>query len=293
MWKIPQPRRLAPRIEIPETPQHLGLRRNARRRASSNPPAAPVGFSSETGSLKSEPDKRSPPCPSAMHLCACGSLLDRAIERSPGVRLDDRATGVCSAEDVMSGKRTGTSKAPREQRVSGSDAGSPDDHPTSVSPSIQIGIGVLLVSAAGYVDAIGYIALGGSFASFMSGASISLGVGVSEGDWGAVYHGAFLITAFLAGAIGATVLAGVAGVWALPIVLLLEGGLLAGAVLLAWTGWSASVSIFPVVTAMGVQNTALRPMDGVRLGVTYMTGTLVNLGQGVGRAGPCSGAAGH
>ena len=34
----------------------------------------------------------------------------------------------------------------------------------------------------------------------------------------------------------------------------------------------------PVVAAMGVQNTALRPMNGVRLGVTFMTGTLVSVG---------------
>ena len=35
---------------------------------------------------------------------------------------------------------------------------------------------------------------------------------------------------------------------------------------------------------MGVQNTALRPVDGLRLGVTFTNGTLVSLGLGVGRA---------
>lgn len=38
----------------------------------------------------------------------------------------------------------------------------------------------------------------------------------------------------------------------------------------------------PVVAAMRVQYTALRPMNGVRLGVTFVTGTLVSVGQGVG-----------
>src|SRR5690606_18510047 len=50
------------------------------------------------------------------------------------------------------------------------------------------------------------------------------------------------------------------------------------------TGWPASASIIPVVAAMGFQNTALRPVNGVRLGATFMTGTLVSLGQGIGRA---------
>jgi uncharacterized membrane protein YoaK (UPF0700 family) len=43
---------------------------------------------------------------------------------------------------------------------------------------MQIGVGVLLIAVAGCVDAIGYVALGGFFASFMSGASVSLGSGI-------------------------------------------------------------------------------------------------------------------
>jgi uncharacterized membrane protein YoaK (UPF0700 family) len=148
----------------------------------------------------------------------------------------------------------------------------------------RIGLGVLLTAVAGYVDAVGYIALGGFFASFMSGASISLGIGMSEGHWNAVYQASLLIAAFLASATVATVVGELTGIWALPIVLLLEGGLLALTVVLSETGWSRFDSIFPVVAAMGVQNTTLRPVEGVRLGVTFMTGTLVSVGQGLGRA---------
>ena len=53
-----------------------------------------------------------------------------------------------------------------------------------VSTRTQIGLGVLLTAVAGSVDAIGYLALGGFFASFMSGASISLGIAISESQWG-------------------------------------------------------------------------------------------------------------
>jgi uncharacterized membrane protein YoaK (UPF0700 family) len=149
---------------------------------------------------------------------------------------------------------------------------------------VHSSLGILLVAMAGYVDAIGYLALGGFFASFMSGASISLGVGICEGDWGAMQGAILVIAAFLVSAVVATITAGIVGIWALPTVLLLEGGLLAGAVALAANGRSPSVSILPVVAAMGVQNTALHPVQGVRLGVTFMTGTLVSLGQGIGRA---------
>jgi uncharacterized membrane protein YoaK (UPF0700 family) len=153
-----------------------------------------------------------------------------------------------------------------------------------ISPRAQLGLGVSLTAIAGYVDAIGFIELGGLFASFMSGASVSLGVGVGEGQWAPVYEGAFLIAVFLCGATAATVIAGLAGLWALPMVMLLEGGLLAGAALLTGTGFAASLAILPAVAAMGVQNMALRPVDGVRLGVTFMTGTLVSVGQALGAA---------
>jgi uncharacterized membrane protein YoaK (UPF0700 family) len=79
---------------------------------------------------------------------------------------------------------------------------------------------MLLTAIAGYVDAIGYIELGGLFASFMSGATISLGVGISECHWDAAYQGILLIAAFLCGATAATVIAGITGVWALPTILL-------------------------------------------------------------------------
>src|SRR5690606_2152864 len=120
--------------------------------------------------------------------------------------------------------------------------------------------------------------------SFMSGASIALGIGISEANWSAVPEAGRLIAAFLAGAVAATVIAGRVGVWALPAVLVLEGALLAGAVGLLALRRPLSVCILPVVAAMGVQNTALRPVDGVRLGVTFMTGTLVSLAQALGRA---------
>jgi uncharacterized membrane protein YoaK (UPF0700 family) len=152
-----------------------------------------------------------------------------------------------------------------------------------IARSVQVGVGVSLTAVAGFVDAVGYIELGGFFASFMSGASISLGVGVGESRWAAVQHAGILVTAFVAAATAASMISGLMRRWALPTVLLLDGGCISAAALMAGTGWTPSVAVIPVVAAMGVQNTALRPVDGVRLGVTFMTGTLVSLSEALGR----------
>lgn len=40
-----------------------------------------------------------------------------------------------------------------------------------------------LSALAGYVDAVGFMTLGGFFVSFMSGNSTRLGVGLSSGEW--------------------------------------------------------------------------------------------------------------
>lgn len=148
----------------------------------------------------------------------------------------------------------------------------------------QVASGVLLTAVAGFVDAVGSMSLGGLFASFMSGASVSLGGGLGDGRWDPVYQGALMIAAFLGGVTLGTVLTGVARIWALSALLFLEALFLAGAVFLAQSGWSASTVILPVVTAMGLQNTALQPVNGVRLGVTFITGTLVSLGRSIGQA---------
>ncbi|MCB1884591.1 MAG: DUF1275 family protein [Geminicoccaceae bacterium] len=153
-----------------------------------------------------------------------------------------------------------------------------------VGRPLQVATGLLLTAVAGFVDAIGIIALGGLFASFMSGASVSLGIGAGGGQWGVAYQGALMIVVFLGGVALGTVVAGVAGAWGLPVALALDAVLLTGAVLLADRGWAAATVILPVVAAMGIQNTALRPLEGVRLGATFITGTLVSLGQSLGNA---------
>jgi uncharacterized membrane protein YoaK (UPF0700 family) len=117
----------------------------------------------------------------------------------------------------------------------------------------------------------------------MSGASISLGVSLSETRWDAVYQAGLLIVVFVAAAAASTVVSTMLRRWSLLVVLLLEAICLSGSAIMGGVGWRVSVAIFPIIAAMGIQNTALSPVGGVRLGVTFMTGTLVSFGREFGR----------
>lgn len=148
--------------------------------------------------------------------------------------------------------------------------------------SMQFAVGLALTVVAGFVDAVCYVELGGFFASFMSGASISLGVSASAQEWTAAYHAVFLIVVFVTAATISTVISGSSRLGGKTIAILLEAVLLSGAILMIGRGSSSSDAIVPLVAAMGVQNTAFRPINGIRLGVTYMTGTLVSFSQALG-----------
>lgn len=150
--------------------------------------------------------------------------------------------------------------------------------------SFDLGIGLVLTAVAGFVDAVGFLELGGFFASFMSGASITLGISASGQEWGAFQHAAALVASFVAAAIIGSLLSEIRRSWGTPAVIALEAICLSGAIMMVLRGWPSSAAVFPAVAAMGIQNTALRPINGVRLGVTFMTGTLVSLSRAIGQS---------
>src|SRR5437667_12686108 len=57
-----------------------------------------------------------------------------------------------------------------------------------------------LSALAGYVDAIGFLHLGGLFVSFMSGNSTRMGVSLAEGQWWSALESLGLIALFVVGA---------------------------------------------------------------------------------------------
>ncbi|MEP9402010.1 YoaK family protein [Sphingomonas sp. VNH70] len=146
---------------------------------------------------------------------------------------------------------------------------------------------VLLAALAGIVDAIAFQALGGFFASFMSGNSTRLGLGLAEGWNGAAATAAALLLAFVCGAMLGTV-AGAAAQERLgearrgEAVMGLVTVLLAlGAALSAFA--PVTLAVLPLAAAMGAQNGVVAPDGEVRVALTYMTGTLVRIGQRLAR----------
>jgi uncharacterized membrane protein YoaK (UPF0700 family) len=136
-----------------------------------------------------------------------------------------------------------------------------------------------LSAIAGFVDATAFIKLGGFFVSFMSGNSTRLGVGLASAP-GEAALAAGLIGVFVVGVIlGALICRGAADKDGPRVrVLVLVAGLLAAAALSASFGFD-SVAIVLMALAMGAENAVFQRDGEVSIGLTYMTGTLVKLGQ--------------
>jgi uncharacterized membrane protein YoaK (UPF0700 family) len=137
---------------------------------------------------------------------------------------------------------------------------------------------VLLAALAGFVDALAYLSLGGFFASFMSGNTTRLGIGVAIGDHAEMTTAGALILAFLCGVMIATMLAARFPARRKAVVMLTVTMLLALTALLA----GITDRRFPLVllaVAMGAENGVFNREGEVSIGLTYMTGTLVRIGQ--------------
>lgn len=146
---------------------------------------------------------------------------------------------------------------------------------------------VVLVAAlamlAGFVDGFGFVNLGGYFVSFMSGNTTRVGVGIAGDDLAAVGLGAVLIASFVVGAMSGTIVAKPGRRRSEFLVLLLVTAALAvGAVLAAFKSEYPAAAC--LAFAMGAVNTAFSGGGEVSFGITYMTGALVKIGQGIVRA---------
>lgn len=137
----------------------------------------------------------------------------------------------------------------------------------------------LLSALAGYVDAIGFLHLGGFFVSFMSGNSTRLAVGIA--DNGASSFIAFgLIATFVTGVIMGSLVGHMARARRRPAVLVLVATLLALAAALSMVG-AHRTAVIAMAIAMGAENAVFGQDGELHIGLTYMTGTLVKLGQGI------------
>ncbi|PZU00605.1 MAG: DUF1275 domain-containing protein [Brevundimonas sp.] len=140
-----------------------------------------------------------------------------------------------------------------------------------------------LAVLAGYVDSLGFLQLGGVFVSFMSGNSTRLAASLAEGRWAAAGGLAGILILFVMGSFfGALIARGRQG-RSRSRVLAFEGGLLTLAALASWAGHKP-VAIGLMVMAMAAENSVFLRNGEVAVSLTYMTGTLVKLGQSLAAA---------
>src|ERR1700688_2640941 len=140
-----------------------------------------------------------------------------------------------------------------------------------------------LSALAGYVDAIGFLHLGGLFVAFMSGNSTRMGVSLAEGQWLSAAEAFGLIGLFVIGAAAGTLIVLGRGADRQPWLLLAEAVLLAAAALCYAFGLS-NVAVAAIVLAMGLENAVFQIRGGGGLGLTYVTGALVKVGQHIAAA---------
>ncbi len=135
-----------------------------------------------------------------------------------------------------------------------------------------------LSALAGYVDSIGFLHLGGLFVSFMSGNSTRMGVSLAAGNWSAAAEALSLIALFVLGAACGSLIVLGRGQQSQGRLLLIEALLLAAAALLYAFGLDR-LAIAAIVLAMGLENAVFQIDGGSGLGLTYVTGALVKVGQ--------------
>lgn len=144
--------------------------------------------------------------------------------------------------------------------------------------SRNIVLACALSALAGYVDGIGFLHLGGLFVSFMSGNSTRMGVSIAGGQFRAAAEAFGLIALFVLGAAAGSLIVLGRSRRAQSLVLLAEG------ILLVVAGGSHqqgldNLAVAAIVLAMGLENAVFQIGGGAGLGLTYVTGALVKVGQ--------------
>ena len=139
-------------------------------------------------------------------------------------------------------------------------------------------LGAGMAFLAGATDVYGVAHLHDLYVSFMSGNTTSLGIALGRADWQRAGLIAQIIALFVAGATGGTVLSMLVGqahrvAVSLAVMLLLAAPLVLPGLLIP-----------ALVVAMGALNAFMNRIDGMTVGLTYVTGALVKLGQGLGQA---------
>jgi uncharacterized membrane protein YoaK (UPF0700 family) len=150
-------------------------------------------------------------------------------------------------------------------------------------------LALLLAALAGWVDAAGLANSGHVFLSFMSGDTTDLAVSLTRQDWAKAGTIGAVLGLFVAGVTVGELLEPLAGRRGQSVILGVEALMLAAGAALhlpAVAGPNAAtgfISLYPAVFAMGLQNATMHRAGGISIGLTYVTGTLVQVGRAVAR----------
>ena len=139
----------------------------------------------------------------------------------------------------------------------------------------RVAIAVALSFLAGFVDALGFMHLGGYFVSFMSGNSTQMAAALPDGLAGALLPASLVglfVLGVMAGALMEQRFSSALGLIILAALL----GLASALALAKLDDWAILATPF----VMGAMNTVMRTGHS-GMAATYMTGNLVKLGQGL------------
>ncbi|ODT49295.1 YoaK family protein [Devosia sp. 63-57] len=148
-----------------------------------------------------------------------------------------------------------------------------------MAPARHLVLGMLLTGAAGFIDAVGFIELGGYFVSFMSGNTTQGGAALVAGAYPVFGMTMALVALFFIGSVIGAALAFSNVRWGPAAV---SGAVFVGVCLttaLVLAGVPSAIAMLVLAASAGAQNAILPMRSTVRLGATFVTGTLYTAGQ--------------
>ena len=131
------------------------------------------------------------------------------------------------------------------------------------------------IALAGFVDAYSFVQFNKLFVSFMSGNTTSLGVATAHLDGDKLRQLPLVLGLFVSGVVLGSLLHNWAGRWAAALILSVVAGLLA----LAYA--RPALAVAGLTLGMGILNASVHEVGGVKVSLTFVTGTLVKFGAGL------------
>lgn len=140
-------------------------------------------------------------------------------------------------------------------------------------------LATVLSTAAGFLDAIGFVHLGGYFLSFMSGNTTRMAASTAGELWEPAYKAAGLIAMFFIGVIVGAVTSRLTDRHERVAVLSVTSISVAAAAIIQGIGGGGVPALLVTSMAMGTMNSVFQRSGEVHVGLTYITGTVVKTGQ--------------